>query len=507
MSVALDAKIRYFGQTLSSNIAESPEGYLLCLNTVIGRSGPQKYLVSELTDPEGLVKDRDPGSEVEVWRPPEEVFRPATIASFEGKTFTLRHPPKLIGPDDEKEVGIGHCQNVRKGSEALESGDWPMVADIMVKDPEGIRAVKGGERELSCGYSYRLVKNGERLEQHDIIGNHVALVQSARAGGEARINDAAPKKESKMAKDNILKQIWARGLKAFAADEKTTPEDLAEVMDQHAPGAVTKEEGKAEPPKTQLPTGKVATDDDKAKDDDKRHGKDDDDRKSAKDDRRSKLHSALDKILTEKEEQEAAGDVDLDELKSLLTEFFTEEKKEPAHEDNDAIPEELKPIEAGGGEERRAADDDDKKVKDDDDKAHGKDDDKGRDDDKKAAGDSEVVRPEPELEKKDEPKPQFDEARAILRTLKPFVAKSGNKKLIAAYDSEARRLRQLITGGAHQDGSYSKFLDASHVSMASDAQGREKITEAQKMAAELDAAYKKERTERTRPFKPVVPAR
>ena len=90
MSVAVETKTRYFGTHLSDNIAETPEGFLVCRDAVIGRSGFQVYLAKELTDPEGLLDGYDESDEIEVWRDPSEVFSAPTLSSFNGKTFTLR---------------------------------------------------------------------------------------------------------------------------------------------------------------------------------------------------------------------------------------------------------------------------------------------------------------------------------------------------------------------------------------------------------------------------------
>ena len=62
----------YFGTRLSENISRrEPEGYLICLNVPVARTGVQEYLPSEL----GL-----PGPDdrlIPVLRPEEEVFSPA----------------------------------------------------------------------------------------------------------------------------------------------------------------------------------------------------------------------------------------------------------------------------------------------------------------------------------------------------------------------------------------------------------------------------------------------
>jgi hypothetical protein len=189
-------RVAFFAdERLSENIDVTPEGYLICRNAVIGRSGFQTYKVGEIADPEGLLEAEQqrlsPEDKIDLWRDPKEVFSPATMASFEGKTFTFTHPDNLLDPDNERYHHAGHVQNVRRG-EPLDTGDIPLLADIIVTERGAIDSIKGGERELSCGYTYKLVKTGNRWDQTDIIGNHVALVQKGRAGSEARIYDADP---------------------------------------------------------------------------------------------------------------------------------------------------------------------------------------------------------------------------------------------------------------------------------------------------------------------------
>ena len=94
MPVALDRGPTYFAAHLSDNISETPEGYRICRNAVIGRSGFQAYRVDELTDPDGLLSDRPGSEEIQVWRDPSEVFSARTLASFEGKDFTGHASPR-----------------------------------------------------------------------------------------------------------------------------------------------------------------------------------------------------------------------------------------------------------------------------------------------------------------------------------------------------------------------------------------------------------------------------
>ena len=71
MAVLLD-KVAYFAdEHLSENIDVTPEGYLICRNAVIGRTGFQDYKVSEIADPEGLLtaeQRSDSEAKIPLWR-------------------------------------------------------------------------------------------------------------------------------------------------------------------------------------------------------------------------------------------------------------------------------------------------------------------------------------------------------------------------------------------------------------------------------------------------------
>ena len=107
--------MHYYGTRLSENISRrEPEGYLLCLNVPVARTGVQEYLPEEL----GLPGNGPPGNSemfVPVYRPPEEVFSPETIASFEGMPVTNDHPP-----DGLISAISGPC---RKGMYTMSAGE------------------------------------------------------------------------------------------------------------------------------------------------------------------------------------------------------------------------------------------------------------------------------------------------------------------------------------------------------------------------------------------------
>lgn len=210
----------FYGSRFSPNMTKTPEGFLICHNVPIARTGWQEYLGQEL----GLNDFQD--KVVQVYRSPEEVFHPAAMASFEGKSVTDEHPPDNVRPDNYASYEKGQVTNVRRGSGGEED---MLLADLIVKDPRLISEVEHTKREVSCGYdcNYRTIEDG-KYQQVDIRGNHVAVVTSGRAGSAVAIKDASPKpKDERRTKVKVDKNtIWGMMLSAFAKDAK--PEELAE---------------------------------------------------------------------------------------------------------------------------------------------------------------------------------------------------------------------------------------------------------------------------------------
>ena len=173
----------YYGTHLSENISRrEPEGYLLCLNVPVARTGTQEYFPEELGQP--------PGPEpVPVFRPEDEVFAPETIASFEGMPVTNNHPPDGVTIDNIRALQKGHAHNVRRGSG--EESDL-LLADLIITDPVLIDAILSGKREISCGYTYELCEENGQYIQRKIRGNHVAVVDAGRAGPRVSIRDQEP---------------------------------------------------------------------------------------------------------------------------------------------------------------------------------------------------------------------------------------------------------------------------------------------------------------------------
>ena len=185
--------MQYYGTRLSENISKrEPEGYLLCLNVPVARTGVQEYLPGELGLPPGAgpAASGKPPDLIPVLRPETEVFSSAAIASFEGMPVTNDHPPEGVDISNIRALQKGHAHNVRRGSG--KEADL-LLADLIITDPALITAIlEEGKREISCGYTYELCEENGHYIQRKIRGNHVAVVDAGRAGSRVSIKDEHP---------------------------------------------------------------------------------------------------------------------------------------------------------------------------------------------------------------------------------------------------------------------------------------------------------------------------
>jgi hypothetical protein len=219
----------FFGSRISDNLSRTkPEGFLVCHDVPIARTGWLDYSPREL----GL---DDPRPVVRVYRSPEDLFSPATMSSFEGKSVTDQHPPvENVDQNNYSAYERGHVQNVRKG-EPLESGDIPLIANLLIKDPGLASQVEpsDGVRHVSIGYTHKIVPFGKDYKAINLRGNHVAVVPQGRAGHEIAIRDDATvitqvlKKSIRSNKSMAIdtKSLFGRMLKAFAVDAE--PDEVA----------------------------------------------------------------------------------------------------------------------------------------------------------------------------------------------------------------------------------------------------------------------------------------
>lgn len=236
----------FTSEQLSDHRSLTPEGFLLIEAAPIARTGNQIYAAQELPAVQ-------PGKDglIIVERDPDEVFRPETIASFNGKPFTDDHPRVgMLTPDSWRDYARGTVLNPRRGDGLRFDNDF-LYVDILVTDKDMIQAIYDGKKELSAGYDaeYETLAPG-RARCMDIVGNHVALVDKGRCGPHCALGD------SKGVVDMAVKSsVRSRFMDKFrsAIDRRNTRDALAAVSelneDPEALGEIISDEmmGQAEP--------------------------------------------------------------------------------------------------------------------------------------------------------------------------------------------------------------------------------------------------------------------
>lgn len=209
--------IAYYGATISPNMDKTPEGYLICRNVPINRTGVQVYTAREVGMPGG-------GDEpVNVYRLEEDVFSPAAVASMEGKDVTRGHPPEMLDATNQAAYSNGHIQNVRRDGDNT-------VGDLIIKDPGLASDVENGVlREISCGYYCTFEPYRDGFKQTHLVGNHVAVVPRGRAGHDVAIKDAA--QEAEKGRNKPMSKLAHAILTAFGmAAKDASPEELNELV-------------------------------------------------------------------------------------------------------------------------------------------------------------------------------------------------------------------------------------------------------------------------------------
>lgn len=218
--------MKYFFKTRLGNTRyQLADGSVLFKDVPIGRTGEQEY---DKTERPELTPDAR--GKIIVRRTPEEVFSERSIASFEGMAVTIGHPRDFNGdiifvaPENWRLLAHGHIQNVRRGE-----GDKSdlLLADVIVKSPEGLQSIDAGDDEVSCGYDadYEEISPGLAI-QSAITGNHLALVPNGRAGFRCKIGDAMP---------STTKNWFTRLMKARKTNDAA---EMANLVD-NAPESIT----------------------------------------------------------------------------------------------------------------------------------------------------------------------------------------------------------------------------------------------------------------------------
>lgn len=167
---------RYDRASVKGDAKITDEGYIRA-NAVVTRTGIFQYQNGDGTIRREL-------------RHPDDVWNADSISSMELIPITNGHPhEKLVSSQNAKRLAIGYT-----GETIKKEGDY-LLTNMVITDQEGVDAVtKHGRKELSLGYMVDLeekegVYNGEPYDarQRNIRYNHLAIVDKARAGNEARI--------------------------------------------------------------------------------------------------------------------------------------------------------------------------------------------------------------------------------------------------------------------------------------------------------------------------------
>ncbi len=216
-------------EKIGTKRAVTPEGFLVCYDVPLARTGTLLYAEGEIP------VDAGPDGIIRVDRTPEEVFNEESMASFNGKVAVIDHPETPgegnvdVTPENWKEFAVGFVQNPRRGS-GIE--DDLLIADIVFYEPKAIELINSGKmRQLSCGYDadYQIIGKG-RAVQKNIIGNHVALVDDGRCGPFCSIRDSGHNitKGTKKMASTTKSMIKDYLTKAFRARDAKELDDLAE---------------------------------------------------------------------------------------------------------------------------------------------------------------------------------------------------------------------------------------------------------------------------------------
>jgi len=210
-------RIDYYDYDPSTIFTLTPEGYLT------GRASITNIGIFEYRNKDGTTRKE--------YRPPNEVFSNDSMTSFQHKPITNDHPPEMVDATNYKKYAVGQT-----GSYVTDNG-YNLYIDMTVTDPTTIKAIQSGKTAISSGYRCDLDETpGKELGinydcvQRNIQGNHVAIVDRARAGDSAKIRmDSVHilSKENTMPENLNLKVIKLDG-----ADFHAEPQVLAELNKQ-----------------------------------------------------------------------------------------------------------------------------------------------------------------------------------------------------------------------------------------------------------------------------------
>ncbi|CAI1822434.1 Uncharacterized protein conserved in bacteria [Serratia quinivorans] len=271
-------------------------GRLQVTKSNISKANVCPYFGREIPNHEAL--GLDPDKIYRLWRHPDELKKAA--ATFNNIPLLNIHIPDFPGdPPRESRVGVTH-------SSAEFDGTY-LTNGLSVWDNSAIAGIETEEQEeLSSSYQYvadmttGTTPSGEVYDgiMRDIVGNHVALVETGRAGRDVLVADSLPPELKHMSKRKAaairatLKPLLAQDADLEAEVRKALLAlDEADKEDKKDKPAEDEEEGLEEKKK------KTAEDADEDEEDDKKKktADDEDDEEDKKDEKVSK--TAMDSAI------------------------------------------------------------------------------------------------------------------------------------------------------------------------------------------------------------------
>lgn len=156
-------------------VVRTPEGYIKG-SAIVTRTGVFKYI-----DNQGNVR-------LEL-RHPDDILEEDSLDSLKQIPITVEHPTVLVDSTNVKQLGVGLT------GETVKIDGENIKTTVTITSIDGVEAINSGKEELSLGYTLDLeeeegIYNGQPYthRQKNIRYNHLAIVERARAGANARLN-------------------------------------------------------------------------------------------------------------------------------------------------------------------------------------------------------------------------------------------------------------------------------------------------------------------------------
>ena len=208
------------------------EGFLLCRDVRVARTGEMLYAAGEVPVEPGI------SGLIKIGRDASVLFDPVTIQSGLGKSVTIHHPEDDVDPENWKEFEVGTALTCKQGRGV--DSDF-LLMDLMIKDAYAIEQIEKGLIEISLGYdaTYHEMSIGIGY-QTDMIINHIALVENGRCGSSCSVRDENTTNQSGNKMPNKIKQVSRKAIprsikQLFSHAFRTTDaEEFEEIMDAAA---------------------------------------------------------------------------------------------------------------------------------------------------------------------------------------------------------------------------------------------------------------------------------